>query len=120
VHWAATSGTVSMDMGFHFSSNMSHWFLHKIVVEAAGLVASGLQMPAHSTDHRVVLHGHTVTARKGYPFECHYLELPLTVTDMSMSLANTSSAPCAPHSSTSPAQLHLGRPHKCSSSSWQA
>lgn len=68
-------------MQLKFASNETHWFINQVVVQVGNAVTTGLFAPFYSNDERVGDRGHVVAAKKGFPFECHYLELPLIVVD---------------------------------------
>lgn len=67
-------------------------------MQAGNIVATGLHAPAYSNSPKVGHHGHVLAALKGYPFECHYLELPLIVVDfLSCGTNSSSEAKCDTH-----------------------
>ena len=99
VHWKESADAVGFELQLKFSSNETHWFINKVVVQAGNIVAMGLHAPAYSNSHKVGHRGHVLAARKGYPFECHYLELPLIVVDLKscISANRSSDSKCDAH-----------------------
>jgi hypothetical protein len=97
VNWHAAPPAQDFRLDFAFGSNATHWFLHHVRIRAPAVTAVALRAAATSGHASALEHGHAIAARKGLPFECHYLELPLVVV-----AANVSAAPagvrrrCAP------------------------
>ena len=68
-------------LAFHFGGNATHWFLFQLVLRSLDTTAIALKTSMFSGSAEVLSHGHAIAAPKGLPFECHYLELPLLITN---------------------------------------
>jgi hypothetical protein len=77
IDWKAEAEQQEFRLEFHFGSNTTHWFLYQIDLRSRDTTAVALRNALASGAGEVLHYGHIISALKGYPFECHYLELPL-------------------------------------------
>jgi hypothetical protein len=55
--------------------------MYQMVISSEGTTMVALRNSLASGVNEVLEHGHAIAAQKGLPFECHYLELPLILTN---------------------------------------